>query len=183
MQKKAPPPVSDKPSAAPPVSDKPPAAPPVADKKRKAATSQAPPAAGKKAKKPTSPASLERKRETLPRQSKEKPLERYADEGAAVSKRKQRVGKPGRRDPREEFGYGGVKKKRAPAEKYDEDEEEWEDEDVVDDVVVLSDADEERDEEEEILFERHTKVRNCWLCNQFSKSLRNQFCNYLQNLF
>ena len=80
MQKKAPPPVSDKPSAAPPVSDKPPAAPPVfdkppaappvANKKRKAATSQAPPAAGKKAKKPTSPASLEQKRETLPRQSR-----------------------------------------------------------------------------------------------------------------
>jgi len=169
VQKKAPPPVSDKPSAAPPVSDKPPAAPPVADKKRKAATSQAPPAAGKKAKKPTSPASLERKRETLPRQSKEKPLERYADEGAAVSKRKQRVGKPGRRDPREEFGYGGVKKKRAPAEKYDEDEEEWEDEDV----VVLSDADEERDEEDEILFERHTKVRIFWLCYWFSKLFRN----------
>jgi hypothetical protein len=57
---------------------------------------------------------LERKRETLPHQSKEKPLERYADEGAAVSKRKKRVGKPGRRDPREEFGYGGVKKKKKP---------------------------------------------------------------------
>lgn len=159
MQKKAPPPVSDKPSAAPPI----------ADKKRKAATSQSPPAAGKKPKKPTSPASLERKRETLPRQSKEKPPERYADEGAAVSKRKKRVGKPGRRDPREEFGYGGVKKKKAPAEKYDEDEEEWEDEDV----VVLSDADEERDEEDEILFERHTKVRIFWLCYWFSKLFYN----------
>ena len=161
MQKKAP----------PPVADKPPAAPPVADKKRKAATSQAPPAAGKKAKKPTSPASLERKRETLPRQSKEKPLERYADEGAAVSKRKKRVGKPGRRDPREEFGYGGVKKKRAPAEKYDEDEEEWEDEDV----VVLSDADEERDGRrdgpERSWAERYPTVRNFWLCNWYSKLL------------
>ena len=175
MQKKAPPPTADKPSTAPPVADKLPAAPPVADKKRKAATSQAPPAAGKKAKKPTSPASLERKRETLPRQSKEKPLERYADEGAAVSKRKQRVGKPGRRDPREEFGYGGVKKKRAPAEKYDEDEEEWEDEDVVDDVVVLSDADEERDGRrdgpERSWAERYPTVRNFWLCNWYSKSL------------
>ncbi len=115
--------------------DKPSAASPVADKKRKAATSQAPPAASKKSKQPTSPAALEWKRETLPRQSKEKPLDHYADEGAAVSKRKKRVGKPGRLDPWEEFGYGGVKKKRAPAEKYDEDEEEWED----DDVVVLSD--------------------------------------------
>jgi hypothetical protein len=114
VQKKAPPPVADKPSAAPPVADKPPAAPPVADKKRKVATSQAPPAAGKKSKQPASPASLEWKRETLPRQSKEKPLERYADEGAAVSKRKKHVGKPGRRDPREEFGYGGVKKKKLP---------------------------------------------------------------------
>ncbi len=147
--------------------DKPSAAPPVAE--RKAATSQAPPAAGKKSKQPTSPTALERKRETLPCQSKEKPFDHYADEGAAVSKRKKRVGKPGRRDPREEFGYGGVKKKRAPTEKYDEDEEEWEDEDVVGDVVVLSDHKESYADEiqEGILFERHSKVRTFWLCNRF----------------
>ncbi len=66
-----------------------------------------------------------------------------------------------------------MKKKKAPAEKYDEDEEEWEDEDVVGDVVVLSDADEERDAPEGILFERHTKVRNFWLCYWYSKL----FCN------
>ncbi len=115
------------------------------------------------------PTVLRRKRETLPRQSKEKPLERYADEGAAVSKMKKCVGKPGRRDPREEFGYGGLKKKRAPAEKYNEDEEEWEDEDVVGDVVVLSDHSESyADEEQEgILFERHSVVRIFCLCNHF----------------
>jgi hypothetical protein len=66
-----------------------------------------------------------------------------------------------------------VKKKKAPAEKYDEDEEEWEDEDVVGDVVVLSDAGEQRDGPEGILFERHTKVRNFWLCNRYSKLLCN----------
>ncbi len=73
--------------------DKPSAASPIANKKCKAATSQVPPAAGKKSKQPTSPAALERKRETLPRQSKEKPVDHYTDEGAAVSKRKKCVGK------------------------------------------------------------------------------------------
>ena len=66
-----------------------------------------------------------------------------------------------------------MKKKKAPTEKYDEDEEEWEDEDVVGDVVVLSDADKQRDGPERILFERHTKVRNFWLCNGYSKLLCN----------
>jgi hypothetical protein len=108
---------------------------------------------------PTSPAAVQEKWKTIPCQSKEKPVYCYVDEGGALSKRKKRVGKPGRRDPCEEFGHGGVKKKRTPAVEYAEDEEEWEDED--DEVVVLSDEAEaeEDDEEEGILFDKHTVVR------------------------
>jgi hypothetical protein len=148
--------------------DKPSAASPVAGKKHKPATSQASPTAGKKSKPPTFPTALQWKQKTLPRQSKEKLVDCYADEHAAVSKRKKRVGKPGRRDPHEEFGYGGVKKKRAPTENYEEDEEEWEDEDVVvtEDVAVTGDVallsnetDAEEDNEDDgILFEKHTNL-------------------------
>ncbi len=93
----------------------------------------------------------------------QKAIDRYADEGGAVSKREKRVGKPGRWDhheefvyggvKNEEFVYGGVKKRRAPPVKYAEEEEEWEDEDV---VALSDEAEAEEDKETRAFCFRNT---------------------------
>jgi hypothetical protein len=66
------------------------------------------------------------KQNTLPHQLKEKPIDHYGDDGGAAGKRKVQVRKIGRRDPHEEFGYEGAKKRRAPPVTYAEEEEEEE---------------------------------------------------------
>jgi hypothetical protein len=141
--------------------------------------------AGKKSKQATSLATSEGKWATLPHQSKEKPVDHYADDGGGASKRKVGEGKPGRHDPCEEFGYGDSKKRKAPAVKYaeeEEEEEEWEDEDV----VVLSDkAEAEEDEEDEgILFDKHTVISEFFVyvtgfCNCLPNLIRKQLRNRL----
>ncbi len=57
---------------------------PIAGKKCKPATSQASPTAGKKWKPATSTTTSEGTWETIPCQSKEKPVDRYADDGGAA---------------------------------------------------------------------------------------------------
>jgi hypothetical protein len=104
----------------------------------------------------SSPCAVE-KRDHLPRESKLKPVNRYGDDtgGDNKRKRKQWVGKLGRHDPLEEFGFAAAKKRRASPVKYTEEEEEWEDEivDVTDDMEeVVEDVD-----DSDIFFEPDTE--------------------------
>jgi len=110
---------------------------------KKAATN---PVQKKASQKPDSSPSAVEKHYCLPCESKLKPVNCYGDDtgGDNKRKRKQRVGKLGRRDPCEEFGFGAAKKRRASPVKYTEEEEEWEDEvvDVTNDMEeVVEDID------------------------------------------
>ena len=66
------------------------------------------------------------------------------------------MGKVGRRDPREEFGFGAAKKRRASPVNYTEEEEEWEEDEVVD---VTEDTEEvlEDDDDSDMFFEPDTE--------------------------
>ncbi len=72
-----------------------PATSPVVSRRCKKATSQDSPMAGIKWKPATSPTTSEGKWDTLPCQSKEKPVDHYADDDGAAGKRKVQVGKKG----------------------------------------------------------------------------------------
>ncbi len=86
----------------------------------------------KASQKPDSTPSAVKKCDHLSCESKLKPANHYGNDtgGDNKRKRKQWVGKVGRCDPHEEFGFGSVKKRRASPVKHTEEEEEWEEDEV-----------------------------------------------------
>ncbi len=92
---------------------------------KKAATN---PVQKKASQKPDSSPSAIEKHDHLPHESKLKPVDHHGDDtgGDNKRKRKQKVGKLGRHDPHEEFGFGAAKKRRASPVKHSEEEEEEE---------------------------------------------------------
>ncbi len=111
----------------------------------------------KASQKPDSSPSAVKKCYLLPHESKLKSVDRYGDDtgGDNKRKRKQQVGKVGRHDPREEFGFGAAKKRRASPVEYTEEEEEWEDE-VMDGTEDTEEVVEDVDDSD-IFFKPDTK--------------------------